>query len=135
MKKFKSIDCAIQSVLIVLGFILGASSADNMLDDYFFFLGYFLVGGWQLISVIVHFTYEAPYKKTMRKIYLITLGIVLLAFLFSIPTGDGVMMMLFVLLFFSPIMAVYYLITCINETQKLSEIMALQQVKPEQPVN
>jgi hypothetical protein len=129
MKSFKNIDCTIQGVLIILGLVMGVSSR-RMFDDTTFFAGYFLVGGWQLISVIVHFFYEAPYKKTMRKIYLITLGVLIIALLISIPTG-GIIVMLFGLLFFSPVMAVYYLITCINETQKLSQIMT-QSINPDQ---
>ncbi|AXY77506.1 hypothetical protein D3H65_27525 [Paraflavitalea soli] len=128
MKSFKSIDCAIQGVLIVLGFMMGLWSGE-MLSDMTFFTGYFLVGGWQLISVIVHFFYDPPYKTLMRRIYLYTLGVVILALVVSLP-ADGIITMLFVLLFFSPIMAVYYLITCIRETQQLSLIMA-QAVNPD----
>ncbi|WP_315820571.1 hypothetical protein [Paraflavitalea speifideaquila] len=74
----------------------------------------------------------------MRKIYLILLGVLILALLISIPTGDGILMMLFVLLIISPVLALYYLITCINETQKLSQIMAqsvtVNPVNPEKQV-
>ncbi len=116
MKSFKRVDCIIQGVLIALGLVVVLGSG-QMLDDPMFFASYFVVGGWQLISVIVHFFYAAPYKKTMRKIYLITLGAVILALLLSLPS-DGIIVMLFVLLFFSPVMAVYYLITCIQRNPK-----------------
>lgn len=132
MRSFKKIDCVIQGVLIVLGLVMGLSSRQG-LDDTAFFAGYFLVGGWQLISVFIHFFYEAPYKKIMRKIYLITLGVVIIALLVSIPT-DGIIVTLFGLLFFSPVMAVYYLITCINETQQLSLIMT-QPINPDKPID
>lgn len=129
MRSFKKIDCVIQGILIVLGLVMGVSSR-RMFDDTAFFAGYFLVGGWQLLSVIVHFFYEAPYEKIMRKIYLITLGVVIVALLVSIPTG-GIIVTLFGLLFFSPVMAVYYLITCIKETQKLS-LITPQSINPDQ---
>lgn len=122
MKAFKTMDYIIQAMLIITGLVIGLQ-AKRFLDDEAFFLGYFLVGGWQLISVIVHFFYKAPYKTRSRKIYLITLGIVILALLISLPT-DGIIITLFGLLFFSPLMAAYYLVTCIRETKELSLIMA-----------
>jgi hypothetical protein len=133
MRSFKRIDCIIQGLLIVLGLVMGLSSGEMLSDDLTFFGGYFLVGGWQLISVIVHFFYDAPYKRVMRKIYLITLGAVILALLLSLP-ADGIIAMLFGLLFFSPVMAVYYLITCIKETQQLSLIMT-QPINPDKLIN
>jgi hypothetical protein len=117
MKGIKKADYIIQIVLIVAGLILGLT-AKRVLDDEQFFIGYFAVGGWQVLSVIVHFFYKAPYNIRMRKIYLITLGIVLLILGLSIPT-DGIIVALVGLLFFSPVMAIYYLVTCIRETQAL----------------
>ena len=117
MKGIKKADCIIQGLLIVAGLIM-ALTAERVLDDEQFFVAYFIVGGWQILSVIVHFFYKAPYNTRMRKIYLISLGIVLLIMGLSIPT-DGIIIALLGLLFVSPVMAIYYLITCIKETQAL----------------
>ena len=117
MKGIKKADCIIQGLLIVTGLIL-ALTAEHVMDDEQFFVAYFIVGGWQVLSVIVHFFYKAPYSTWRRKIYLIALGIVLLITGLSIPAG-GIIFVLVGLLFVSPVMAVYYLITCIKETQAL----------------
>lgn len=122
MKAFKTADCVIQGLLMLAGLFF-ALQANSLHLDIGLFLGYFLVGGWQIISVIVHFFYESPYKKKMRRIYLITLGILILVLLLSLPIG-GIVIIMFSLLFFSPVMAVYYLVTCIRETKELSLIMA-----------
>lgn len=116
---FKKIDCILQAVLIVLGVCVSASAHD-LLDEAFFF-GYFLVGGWQLLSVFVHFFYRAPYTITLRKIYLALLGFVLVGLVFSLPL-QGILIALTVLLFLSPLMAIYYLVTCLLETQKLKQL-------------
>jgi hypothetical protein len=121
MNAFKKVDCTIQGLLIIVGLFLGLLAAS--MSDELFFAGYFLVGGWQLLSVIVHFFYTAPYETRLRKIYLITLALVFLIIVFSFLT-EGIIMVLLGLLFFSPVMAVYYLVTCIRETQHLSLIMA-----------
>jgi hypothetical protein len=120
MKGIKKADCIIQGLLIVAGLIM-ALTARRVLDDEQFFVAYFMVGGWQVLSVIVHFFYKAPYNIRMRKIYLISLGIVLLIMGLSIPS-DGIIIALLGLLFVSPVMAIYYLITCIKETQALQVV-------------
>ena len=119
MKVFKMIDCTIQGILIVLGLFLGLTH--ESLDEMFL-LGYFLVGGCQLLSAIVHFFYKAPYSTKLRRIYLIVLGIVILVIGLSIPT-EGIIVVLIGLLFLSPVMAVYYLVTCIKETQSLALVI------------
>lgn len=123
MKVFKRIDCVVQGFLIVAGIIMALASGD-MMSDFNFFGAYFLVGGWQLVSVFVHFFYQAPYKTRMRKVYLVSLGLVILALLVSIPT-EMIIGALFGLLFVSPVLAVFYLATCIVETQRLLELAVL----------
>ena len=127
MKGIKKADYIIQGLLIVAGLILGLT-AKRVLDDEQFFIGYFTVGGWQVLSAIAHFFYKAPYNTRMRKIYLITLGIVLLIMGLSIPT-DGIIVALVGLLFFSPVMAIYYLVTCIRETQALEKLATIPQTE------
>lgn len=121
MKGIKKADYIIQGVLIAAGLIM-VLTAKRVLDDEQFFIAYFMVGGWQVLSVIVHFFYKAPYNTKMRKIYLIALGIVLLITALALPT-DNIIGVLAGLLFVSPVMAVYYLITCIKETQALQAVV------------
>jgi len=118
MKNVKAADCIIQGLLIITGFVLGFAAGD--LNETLF-IGYFLVGGWQVLSVIVHFFYKPPYNTRLRKIYLIILGLVLLIVVLSIPM-QGIIFVLLGLLFVSPVMAIYYLVTCFKETQALKPI-------------
>ena len=120
MKGIKKADYIIQGLLIVAGLVM-VLTAKRVLDDEQFFIAYFMVGGWQVLSVIVHFFYKAPYNTKMRKIYLVALGIVLLITALALPT-DNIIGVLAGLLFVSPVMAVYYLITCIKETQALQAV-------------
>ena len=116
MRTYKLLDCWIQGILIVLGLLFGfyGNQSDSMI-----FGGYFTVGGWQILSVILHRIFYTPqHKSLMRRIYLFTLAAVIAILLVSIP-GQFVIIALYGLLFFSPVMAVYYLITCVVETKRL----------------
>lgn len=117
MKSFKLTDCYIQGVTILAALVM-ALGADDILDEMFLG-GYFVVGSWQVISAIVHFFYKPPYKILARKIYLYLLLALIVFALVCLAAPDAVMIFLIVLLCFSPFMAVYYLIVCISETQKL----------------
>ena len=119
MRTYKLLDCWIQAILIVLGLVAGlyGNQSDSMI-----FGGYFTVGGWQILSVILHRIFYTPqHKSLMRRIYLVTLAVVIAVLLLSVP-GKFVIEALYGLLFFSPLMAVYYLITCIVETKRLAAL-------------
>ena len=87
-----------------------------MLDDVNFFLCYFVVGGWQIFSVLVHLVTEGLKLSKMRKIYLISLVIVIGILVISLP-GEVIIFSLMGLLFVAPVMAVFYLVTCYRELQ------------------
>jgi Ca2+/Na+ antiporter len=84
-----------------------------------FFMSYFLIGGWQVFSAIVHLFYKAPYKTTMRQVYLVLLAIIVALTFISSFVNDVILMLGEILLFLSPVMAVYYLVTCFVETKWL----------------
>ena len=108
MKKFKKIDCYI-SVLLMAGFTV--MSFVNM--DSTFITGYFVVGGWQVISMVVHAAFgwfTTPY--TRRYVYqYIVLGIILLA-LSGLVFEFLLILLAFPLLFAAPFMAIYYTWIC-----------------------
>ncbi|MEP7255608.1 MAG: hypothetical protein ABI666_07510 [Ferruginibacter sp.] len=102
MKKFKTIDMWI-SIALITGF--GIASIIN--HDYTFIIGYFAVGGWQVISMIVHAVDKwFTEKRGARYIYhWITFISVI-----TMPIGS-----FWILLFTAPFMAVYYTWLCYNE--------------------
>jgi hypothetical protein len=118
MRTIKLIDCIMQSLLILAALVFALSS--GRMDEELF-TGYFVVGGWQVLSVLVHFFYKPTYNTRMRRIYLVTLGFVAFFCLFLFT--EALIFILLGLLFFSPAMAVYYLVTCIRETQQLTPVV------------
>jgi hypothetical protein len=103
MKQFKIIDFWISSLLIA-GFAV--ASIINM--DFTFLIGYIVIGGWQVISMIVHLVARSfIYKGGPRFVY----NWITLAALITMPIGS-----FWILLFTAPFMAIYYTYICYKET-------------------
>lgn len=108
MKKFKEIDAWI-SIILIAGFTV--ATAINW--DNTFILGYCVVGGWQIISMLVH-TYNKWFtqKKSPRYVY----NWITLISLITMPVGSYL-----ILLFTAPFMAVYYTWLCFGEVRKMNQ--------------
>ena len=122
MKQFKIIDFWISVTLIVCFTIAGITRGGIT-----FFYGYFIVGGWQLISMIVHFinhwfcnigsTRYIYHWVVAITIFCTVLGLVVYIFLYII---------LGVLILAAPVMAIFYTWMCYNETYiKMKRPLAL----------
>lgn len=110
MKDFKTIDFIIQVFLVIY---LTITSMVNM--DRTFIYGYFIVGGWQVISMIVHQINKWYTNQGSRRFYYHRITA---ATLFIIPSGFIIPNFFIVwvpLLFVAPIMAIYYLAICYRE--------------------
>ncbi len=108
MKKFKQIDSWI-SVFLIVAFAI----ATIINQDYAFLLGYFVVGAWQVISMLVHayhriFTYKGGTRYVYHWITLISLV--------TMPVGSY-----WILLFTAPFMAVFYMWLCFEEVRKMNQ--------------
>lgn len=103
MKQFKIIDFWV-NILLIIGFAIISLIEKN----FTFIYGYFIVGGWQVISMIIHRINKLiiPISKT-RKVYHWITG-------FSIA-GMFTLVFFYVLLFAAPIMAIFYTCLCGNE--------------------
>lgn len=117
MKKYKQADCFI-SILLIAGFTV--MSFVNRDDT--FIIGYFVVGGWQLISMVVHAVFGwFTAKYTRRYVYqFIVLGIVLMAFS-GLFMEYFLILLAFPLLFAAPFMAMYYTLICYKELNTLTK--------------
>ena len=124
MRKFKIIDVFISIALIVVLTILSIVKA-----DYRFIYSYFIVGAWQVISVIIHaangwFTKKGEYRFNYQRwvLVLVTGMLLMVAVYFIAPEG---LMFFFPLLVFllvaAPFLAVYYTYLCIAELAILSQ--------------
>lgn len=108
MRKFKRIDYWI-SIILITGFAI----ATLINRDYTFILGYFVVGGWQVISMLAHVYYRCfTHKKGSRHIY----HWITFISLVTMPIGS-----FWILLFTAPLMAVYYTWLCVDETRKMNQ--------------
>ena len=108
MKKFKEVDTWI-SIILIAGFAI----ASIINRDYTFLLGYFVVGGWQVISMLVHVYYHSfTEKKGIRRNY----HWITLISLITMPIGS-----FWILLFTAPLMAVFYTWLCFDEVRKMNQ--------------
>ena len=111
MKKFKEVDAWI-SIILITGFAI----ATIINRDYTFLIGYFVVGGWQAISMIIHankgwFTENNSKRYKYHWIVVITCMVVLL----GIAIYPLLFYTLIVLLLVAPFMAIYYTWLCYQE--------------------
>lgn len=115
MKGFKVMDMWVQIAIIVIVMLLFLFQ-DHMIFGESFFYIYFILGGWQLISVFVHFYFPREVKIPLRNIYHI---LVALTILIGMIIGKELVDYLYSMLFWTPILALLYLATCIIETVRL----------------
>ena len=111
MKTFKKADIVISIVLIIIGIgcaIMGEG------DQTIY--GYFLVGGWQLISMMIHqFAGWFTEKNNKRYYYHRIVLIVIIATLLGLLLEVILLVVLLVLIFAAPVMALYYTGICYDE--------------------
>lgn len=120
MKRFKQADLLIQA-----GLLFGAliSMFTLQLYELAFLLFYFSLGGWQLLSFFIHliFRHSSWYAASQRMGYGIVLGVLaglgLAGYIFW-PLLLGFLAL--GLLIFSPLMALWYFMTCLDELKRLN---------------
>ncbi len=115
MLLFKKIDLAGQVCLIVYGIVKALVIRDfiSIIDAYF------LVGGWQVLSFFTHvFLSKHYYPLKQRDYYGYTL-LCLLIFGIIISIIGGIFVFLVMLLFISPILAIWYATICDLEIKRL----------------
>jgi len=109
MKKFKKIDAYISLSLIVFFIIsisLNFQPGDGLVQDHIL-LSYFVIGGWQVISMLVHaITGTFVYGGGIRYIYHWITFIAVV----TMPAGS-----VWILIFTAPFMAVFYTWLCFQE--------------------
>lgn len=121
MKTFKRLDFLVQITMFFIWIPLFIFSRNNMGFLYF----YFVVGGWQLLSCLIHGIYSQNfYPVKARKHYLVTLLVVVILGIISfasvlVPFLGSIAPLFFPFafgsLFFTPLMAVWYCYICHKE--------------------
>lgn len=110
MKTFKQIDLFGQLALIITFTVVSLARQDST-----FLYAYCLVGGWQVISMLVHQLNKWHSSKQGRRYYFhritaFTLIIMAGAFLLS-----PLFLLWYIMLFAAPVMAIYYAAICFHE--------------------
>lgn len=111
MKKFKTIDCWVSIVLIITFLVYSLIRLDET-----FLYGYFVIGAWQCLSMLVHiwngwFTSNPGARKNYHRAVIIILVLTLTGIVF----GNLLYVIMVTLLFAAPLMAVYYTRLCYVE--------------------
>lgn len=98
---------------ISIGLITGFTIASFMKQGDTFLVGYFVVGGWQVISMIAHALMRCFTEgRSVRFIYHWITTISLL----TMPLGS-----FWILMFAAPVMAVFYTWLCYDEVKKMNQ--------------
>ena len=122
MKKFKTMD-----IWVSIGLMIVFTVYSLIRLDYTFLYGYFTVGAWQLISMIIH-TWKGWFtNKGGRRIFYhgIVAGLLILALL-GVAVYPILYLEMIVLLFAAPFMAIYYTRLCYHEVYvKMQRPLAL----------
>ncbi|MCY7290766.1 MAG: hypothetical protein LH615_01150 [Ferruginibacter sp.] len=111
MKCFKIVDFTVSIMLIVVVTIISLINADN-----FIFIGYFIVGGWQIFSMIIHFIKKWFCQTgTRRNNYHFTIFLIALYSCTGFIDKEALFPLFIVLLFTAPFQAIFYCWLCWNE--------------------
>ena len=117
MKTFKTIDYMGQVALLIVSVfvvvIFGLKIDGPGIYTYFF------VGGWQFISMIIHLFIDSSYKIKLRTLYIGLLGLTMFIGFASLAT-EYIIHFFIGLLFWSPVLAIMYVVCCYKELQKMS---------------
>jgi hypothetical protein len=117
MKPFKHIDWLVSLSLIVLSIIMILMRGDA------FLYGYFFVGGWQVISMLVHefagwFTPKGGLRRCYHRVVFTLVAVGTIAFLFPFLVYATIIFG-YALLFATPFMALFYTRMCYDEWKEL----------------
>jgi amino acid transporter len=130
MKTFKTVDYVGQILLLLVSGSVALSTDFDMLGSPALNM-YLVVGGWQVLSVIIHFFISKAYKLPLRKWYHILLILTVLIGIVMV-FNDNAIPFFFGMLFWSPLLAILYLVCCYKETMKLSSATQGSELKRDQ---
>lgn len=120
MKKFKIVDVTMSILLILSCCIYG------LFNTKYLIIGYFVVGGWQLASMLVHKINKWFTPRHSARHYYQTIVVVIFCLAgTALIAKEVIMPLMFFMIFASPVMAVYYTWLCYYElTVKMQRPLA-----------
>jgi len=127
MKIFRITDLVIQVILIASSIGYGIKEIFSSGDHFVIF--YFIVGAWQIISMLIYYFFAAPtiyYEErscyAKLSLYTLLFGLLLGAMCFLFSSLIALLLVYsFALLWLTPVLALYYLSVCWKEYSLLSK--------------
>ena len=116
METFKRYD-----LLISIFLITGCTIYSLVKGDFTFIFCYFIVGGWQIISMLVHSTKGWFTRKSSKRYYYHWTVAVIIALGLSAFVISFLLIIYYVMLFMAPLMAVFYTLMCYDEVKELKQ--------------
>ena len=114
MKRIKEIEVYSNIVLYSILLLL------VLLQKIFFVYTYFIIGGWQVLGMFIHIVNGwFMQKKGARKKYQWAILIIGLLFLPALAAPPLLMILLYIMLLISPLLAICYISICMNEVKEL----------------
>ena len=111
MKTFKQIDWRLQAALIISSMVI------LFVDEspYEPFYGYFIVGGFQFVSIVIHEINGSFISKGSRRRYYHNAVYIIVSIMLLSIILTPLLVIFLPMLFAGPLMAFYYLYTCYDE--------------------
>jgi hypothetical protein len=129
MKTFKIADCIAQILLLMIAIAwftkkheyawFGEIDSAMIIYLAIDFLPYYLVIGWQIISVSIHLANPQYNKKILRRIYLLLLFLFIARAIIFYFQKYAALYFLLMLPVSSVVLAIYYCIACLIETRAI----------------
>ena len=116
METFKRTDLLVSILLIT-----GSTIFSLVRYDFAFIYCYFIVGGWQVTSMLVHaFNGWFTRKKSKRYFYhwIVTIIIIIGLLTFAVPYF---FIIYYIMLFAAPVMAICYSLICYEEVKEIKQ--------------
>jgi len=114
MKRIKEIEVYSNIVLYSILLIL------VLLQKIFFVYTYFIIGGWQVLGMLIHIVNGwFMQKKGTRVKYQWVILIIGLSFLPALASPPLLMILLYLMLLVSPLLAICYISICMTEVKEL----------------
>lgn len=105
--RFKQIDLIVQLLILL------ATGAMYFVDSNMAFISlYFVFGGWQFMSMLVHLIAKWNNDHFLRRIYLFALLVIVIIFLISLALVTLMIWLFYLLLFVTPVLGLYYVLVC-----------------------
>lgn len=121
MKTFKQIDVGIQVALIIVFFVASLVNRGNTLV-----VGYFVVGAWQVVSMIVHELSNCFTEIATKRYYYHRVTLCIILIMLAGLVVPFFLCIFLPLLFVAPLMACYYTRICYVEVfYKMKRPLAL----------